>query len=194
MPSTMPQSWTHRILGSLPYTASRKVEDTNPKYKAFEAASGRRDEIIRRLSVSRNSVNNPMGYDNMMTDKGYHSLIYAPLDENKINRINEYRRMSDYSELSDCLDIICDEILNEDENGKLINLRIEAGKYNQTARSEITKEFEHYVSVFGLKNKGWEYFRQFFIEGELFFENVISDKNPELGVLGVAPEPTPEPV
>ena len=190
MPSTMPQSWTHRILGSLPYTASRKVEDTNPKYKAFEAASGRRDEIIRRLSVSRNSVNNPMGYDNMMTDKGYHSLIYAPLDENKINRINEYRRMSDYSELSDCLDIICDEILNEDENGKLINLRIEAGKYNQTARSEITKEFEHYVSVFGLKNKGWEYFRQFFIEGELFFENVISDKNPELGVLGVVNVPT----
>jgi hypothetical protein len=186
----MPQSWTHRILGSLPYTASRKVEDTNPKYKAFEAASGRRDEIIRRLSVSRNSVNNPMGYDNMMTDKGYHSLIYAPLDENKINRINEYRRMSDYSELSDCLDIICDEILNEDENGKLINLRIEAGKYNQTARSEITKEFEHYVSVFGLKNKGWEYFRQFFIEGELFFENVISDKNPELGVLGVVNVPT----
>ena len=29
-----------------------------------------------------------------------------------------YRRMAEYSELSDCLDIICDEIINEDENGK----------------------------------------------------------------------------
>jgi hypothetical protein len=186
----MPQSWSHRILGSLPYTASRTVEETNPKYKAFEAASGRRDEVIRRLSISRNPTNSPTGYNGMMTDKGYHSLVYAPLDENKINRINEYRRMAEYSELSDCLDIICDEILNEDENGKLLHLNLEPGKYNTTARSEIIKEFEKYITIFQLKSKGWEYFRQFFIEGELFFENVISDRNPDLGVLGVVNIPT----
>lgn len=189
MPSTMPTSWTHRILGSLPYTASRKIEDSNPKFQTFDAVAGTRDQILRKLSVS---TTQPAynGHDSLTTDKGYHALVYAPLDENKINRINEYRAMSQYSELSDCLDIICDEILNEDENGKIINLHIEAGRFNNNTRSEILKEFEKYISIFNLKQKGWDYFRQFFIEGELFFENIISEKHKDLGVVGVVNIPT----
>jgi len=189
MPATSSTSWTHKILGSLPYTASRKMEDTNPKYKTFEAISGRRDEALRRLSVTTTQPQHG-GHDSMVSDKSYHALVYAPLDESKVNRINEYRRMAEYSELSDCLDIICDEIINEDENSKIINLDIEAGKYNNTIRSELNKEFERYVSIFNLKNKGWEYFRQFFVEGELFFENIISQNNPDLGVVGVVNVPT----
>jgi len=189
MPASKPTSWTHRILGSLPYTASREIEDTNPKYKTFEAISGQRDDILRRLSVSTVQPQHG-GSDSMVTDKSYHALVYAPLDESKVNRINEYRRMAEYSELSDCLDIICDEIINEDENGKIINLQIEAGKYNNTIRSELNKEFERYISIFNLKNKGWEYFRQFFVEGELFFENIISNNNPDVGVVGVVNIPT----
>lgn len=189
MPSTMPTSWTHRILGSLPYTASRKIEDTNPKFKTFEGVSGTRDQVIRKLSVSTTQPTYG-GHDSLVSDKGYHALVYAPLDESKINRVNEYRRMAEYSELSDCLDIICDEIINEDENGRIINLNIEVGKYNNTIRSELMKEFDEYISVFNLKNKGWEYFRQFFIEGELFFENIISQTNPDLGVVGIVNIPT----
>ena len=189
MPATTPTSWTHKILGSLPYTASRNIDDTNPKYKTFEAVSGQRDDILRRLSVSTAQPQHG-GSDSLVTDKSYHALVYAPLDESKVNRINEYRRMAEYSELSDCLDIICDEIINEDENGKIINLQIEAGKYNNTIRAELNKEFDRYISIFNLKNKGWEYFRQFFIEGEMFFENIISNNNPDMGVVGVVNIPT----
>ena len=189
MPATTPTSWTHKILGSLPYTASKKIEDTNPKYKTFEAVSGQRDDVLRRLSVSTVQPQHG-GHDSLVTDKSYHALVYAPLDESKVNRVNEYRRMAEYSELSDCLDIICDEIINEDENGKIINLQIEAGKYNNTVRAELNKEFDRYISIFNLKYKGWEYFRQFFVEGELFFENIISNNNPDMGVVGVVNIPT----
>ena len=101
----MPTSWTHRILGSLPYTASRKIEDTNPKFKTFEDVSGTRDQVVRKLSVTTTQPSYG-GHDSLVSDKGYHALVYAPLDESKINRVNEYRRMAEYSELSDCLDII----------------------------------------------------------------------------------------
>ena len=38
--------------------------------------------------------------------------------------------------------------------------------------------------------EGWEFFKSFLVEGELYFENVISDTHPEFGVLGVMSIPT----
>ena len=49
----------------------------------------------------------------------------------------------------------------------------------------IDEEFDKFVTYFDLKNRGWEFFRQLLVEGEVFFELIIHEGYVEDGVLGV---------
>ena len=52
-------------------------------------------------------------------------------------------------------------------------------------KDELQKEFDKFVDYFDLKNRGWQYFRQLLVEGEVFFELIIHDDYINEGVLGV---------
>ena len=56
---------------------------------------------------------------------------------------------------------------------------------NPEVRNEILKEFYKFINIYDLEHKGWSYARRLLVEGELFFENVIHDKNREKGIIGV---------
>jgi len=111
------------------------------------------------------------------------------MDVDKIRRIQEYRRMAAYAEVSDAIDEICDETIVKDEEGNIITIDIE-GKYKDNIKKELKKEWQKFITIFKLEDRGWEYFRQLLIDGELFFENVISQNRPDFGVLGVVSIPS----
>ena len=46
------------------------------------------------------------------------------------------------------------------------------------------KQFKKLVEYLDLDNKGWSYVRQFLIEGELYFENIIHKDYSDKGILG----------
>jgi hypothetical protein len=124
-------------------------------------------------------------------DHAYHKYIYAQIDTDKLRRSAEYRRMAAYSEVSDCLDEICDEFINVDENGKVLKINFSSfGKLESNERDELEKEFYKFINVYDLENKGWGYCRQLLIEGEIFFENIIHELKQDLGIIGVLNIPT----
>jgi hypothetical protein len=57
-------------------------------------------------------------------------------------------------------------------------------------RNTIEKEFKKFISIFDIENKGWDYFRQFLVDGEIFFENIIDSKHPDYGIIGLINLPT----
>lgn len=197
MPSIIPtptqqlnsgRSFVSSILEKLPYVqATTEAEVNNPKYELFERISKNRQLRIMKQSV----ITGPFYQDDggvggsFASDKAYHRYIYANVDSDKVRRLAEYRRMAAFSEVSDCLDEICDEFLVKDENGKVIKIEFTGiGNMDSETRTELEKQFYKFIKVFDLESKGWGYCRQLLIEGEVFFENIVHDEKKDLGMIG----------
>ena len=175
------------LVNKLPYQSvdfNKVLGDLNPKYNTFEETGMRRVEALAKNSIFYNNDYNNTGSGQIAVDGNYNSLVYANVEENKSGRLRDYRIMAAFSEISDALDEICDECINKDENGNIINLKFRNTELDETKQQEIKDEFERYIDYFDLEKKGFEYFRQILIEGELYFEHIIHKGYTDEGILG----------
>jgi hypothetical protein len=175
------------LVNKLPYQSvdfNKVLGDLNPKYNTFEETGMRRVEALAKNSIFYNNDYNNTGSGQIAVDGNYNSLVYANVEENKSGRLRDYRIMAAFSEISDALDEICDECINKDENGNIINLKFRNTEIDETKQQEIKDEFEKYIDYFDLEKKGFEYFRQILIEGELYFEHIIHKGYTDEGILG----------
>ena len=164
----------------------------NPKFPLFKGAAPKREEMIQDESVFLHEPSfqqAPAGTpSSLMINKDYQAFIYANVDKDKTRRLTDYRRMAAYAELADCLDEIADECIVKDENDIIINFSLR-GDYTKEVKDLLEKEFKRFVQIFDLEDSGWEYFRQFLIDGELYFENIVDDERPHLGIIGMISMP-----
>ena len=179
------------IHNNLPYRSPAAIIDDvtldNPKFKSFYKAGSLRKELLAQHSILAPKVpdsNHPIG--SFLADKAYNELMYATLDVDKYRRVRDYRTMAQFAEVADALDEICDEFLNEDEHGNIINLDFRSVvDFDPLVTKQINEEFEKFINLFDLKEKGWEYVRSMLVDGELYFENIIHEKHVREGILGV---------
>jgi len=189
-PDNGQRNFIQSILSRLPYIQDAvDADEGNPRYELFDRLSKRHEYKVMQQSVitgphlRQNDNYTPGSFG---SDHAYHKYIYASVDTDKIRRIAEYRRMASYAEIGDCLDEICDDFLNKDDEDKFIRISFSSfGKLDSSQRSEIEREFYKFIQVFDLEHKGWGYCRQLLVEGEIFFENVVHEKKRDLGIIGV---------
>ena len=175
------------IVNKLPYQSvdfNKVLQDLNPKYDTFQDVGMRRVEALAKNSIFYNNEFNNTGAGQVSVDGNYSSLVYANIEENKGGRLQDYRIMAAFSEISDALDEICDECINKDENGNIVNLTFRNSDLEDVKKNEIQEEFEKYIDYFQLDKKGFEVFRQILIEGEVYFEHIIHKGYTEDGILG----------
>lgn len=165
--------------------------EKNPAYSIFDRIGANKPNKIKRLSVTyRDDPQvHSQGQDGVAAATfGVHTdsnFVASQAISDKIRRLQEMRKIALFPEVSDCLDEICDEgVTPDDTTEKLMMFKLK-GDHNGEIMTQLEKEFYEFLEVYDLDQKGWEYFRQFLIEGELFFENVISPTQPELGIIGV---------
>ncbi len=175
------------LVNKLPYQSldfNKVLGDLNPKYNSFEETGMRRVEALAKNSIFYNNDFNNTGAGQISVDGNYSSLVYANVEENKSGRMRDYRIMAAFSEISDALDEICDECINKDESGNIINLKFRNTEIDEEKQQVIKDEFEKYIDYFDFEKKGFEYFRQILIEGELYFEHIIHKGYTTDGILG----------
>lgn len=190
--STFGRNLMSYIQNKLPYS---NIIDTNnnslnPKYKIFAETGLRRSDALSKHSISVSNEYNNMPIGSMGKDTSFSHVMYANIQENKGARLRDYRIMAAYSDVADALDEICDEAVNLDENGNEATIRYRNIDLTGEEKSIIDKEFDKFISYFDIRNRGWQYYRQFLIEGELFFELIIHKDYINEGVLGVVNLPT----
>ncbi len=182
-----PSGFLKNLVNKLPYQSvdfNKVLGDLNPKYDTFENTGMRRVEALAKNSVFYNNDFNNTGSGQIAIDGNYNSLVYANVEENKGGRMRDYRIMASFSEISDALDEICDECINKDEAGNIVNLVFRNTDLDGDKEQTVKDEFEKYVDYFDLEKKGFEYFRQILIEGELYFEHIIHKGYTDDGILG----------
>jgi gas vesicle protein len=79
---------------------------------------------------------------------------------------------------------ICNEFFETDDKGKFLKIKLN-GDHNSEVQTLIEDEFNKFIEIFKFDERGSKYIREWLTEGELFFENIVSVKKPELGIIGV---------
>jgi hypothetical protein len=181
------------ITNKLPYQTPN-VDDImgnlNPKYEIFQDTGIKRTEALANQSILYKNDYNSIAHGEFGSESQYAELVYANIEENKGGRLRDYRIMASFAEISDALDEICDECINKDENGNIVNLTFRNTELDARDQIKIQDEFEKYIDYFNLEKRGFEYFRQLLVEGELFFEHIIHKSYTDDGILGIVHLPT----
>ena len=190
--STYDRSMTSYLKNRLPYNYNvlDSDESKNPKYKYFQHVGMRRPEAIAKNSVTLSNDYNNTAFSAIEQDKSFSNIMYATASEDKPGRMRDYRTMAAFSEIADALDEICDETINPDEDDNIVKLKFKNAELESDKKDEVMKEFEKYIEHYDLHNNGWQYFRQFLTEGELYFEQIIHEDYVNEGVFWVINIPT----
>jgi hypothetical protein len=179
-----------RLLKTLPYIrglfGDDELQKTNNRYEIFDNSSISKDKKVQRLSIVNkfdNDMENGMG-GTRVSNLYYHQLMYNSTSDDKKRRIDDYRSMANFSEVERALREICNEFFENDEKGQTLKIKLR-GEHNEEVQSLIEEEFISFLEVLKLEDRGRKMIWDWLIEGELFFENIISMKKPELGIIGM---------
>ena len=190
--STFGRDMMKYVSSRMPYQSFSildKINEINPKFDVFrQHGSKRQDNLIARSISSSLQTDQPNA--NILKNKDFFEYMYANVQPDKGKRLVDYRIMAAFAEVSDALDEICDEAINVDNDNKIVKLKLQDSELSTENKKILENEFKKYIGYFELDKKGWEYFRNLLVDAEIYFEHIISAKNPEKGVLGVLTIPS----
>lgn len=164
---------------------------SNPKWEDFENTGIRRKEALANNSVSHGLIH----MDNsaaLATGVGgqfnpFANVLYASLDAAKANRIYEYRLMASYPEVSDAIEEISNSFINEDNRKRIINFRYLDKDLSNEFNKRLCDEFDYFINLFNLREKGKKYCEDYLIDGELFLELIVctaAESTKKKGIVG----------
>lgn len=116
-------------------------------------------------------------------------IQFEQVFQTKEQKIAKFREMEDYPEISDALDIVSDEAIIEDAEGKIISLNIKDEENLPKRDVKRIREESDYLlqNVFKIKERGWPVFRRFLSEGEVYLEKILDDKKQNIAALKIIP-------
>lgn len=116
------------------------------------------------------------------------SFVYRS-EPNKIARLNSWREMSMFPEISFALGEIEDEAINFDAQGDFMQLIIKNPRFvqNENIARNLIKEWNYIIyDVMNSRKQINEWFMEFMVDGEIFFEKVVDPLTAkERGILRV---------
>jgi hypothetical protein len=105
--------------------------------------------------------------------------------ESEIAKITEYKRMAENPEIADVIEDATNESIIEDDDGYVVRLEILDDKLssNENITKNLYKEFhELFYEKLDIETKLWDFYRNYLIDGRLYYERVIKKSDPKAGI------------
>lgn len=103
---------------------------------------------------------------------------------NQAEVINEYRSMVVHAEVDKAVDDIINESVTSDADVDPVEIKLEEStNVAQATRDKITKEFEHIVRLLKFDARSYEIYKQFYVDGRLYYHKIIDPNNHKKGIL-----------
>jgi hypothetical protein len=101
--------------------------------------------------------------------------------------IDVYRKMALHPVVEQGLDQICDEAMNfsSDPDSQPIKLvlnteRLEKMGISEDTQSHIKDEYTNVLNLLDIREKGWDYFHQWYVDGRIYFELIFHEGEREI--------------
>lgn len=151
-----------------------------------------RTEAFKNVGSNGDKKHTGEGYENpdMIAighwTNSFSQRFFYERKEKKRQRIQYYRKMAQHYEISDVIEDAAIECTRRNEDGELFKLKIQDENIskNENIKNNITKEFEELIyNRLDLTRNIKDYFIRLFVDGEIYTENIIDNKNKKKGIL-----------
>ena len=99
--------------------------------------------------------------------------------------ISKYREMALQPEIDFAINDIINESIVIDNTNEPIELDLEQVEFSDKIKNSILDEFSYIIKLLNFNNRGHEIFRQWYVDGRLYYHTIIDEKNPKKGILEV---------
>ena len=119
-----------------------------------------------------------------VTSGGYFGT-YLDLEasyKNENDLISRYREMAMQPELESAIDDIVNESVVHDVTGKSVTIMLDDLEQPDNIKDMIRDEFDNILRMLNFSNAGPDVFRNWYIDGRLYYQVLIDEKQPKLGI------------
>ena len=102
--------------------------------------------------------------------------------KNEIDLITRYREMALQPELEAAVDEITNEAIVHDIQGKSVTIMLDDLEQPEDIKEAIRKEFKHVLKLLNFSNDGSGLFRDWYVDGRLYFQVLVDRAQPQLGI------------
>lgn len=125
-------------------------------------------------------VNSAAAYYGLVVD-----LEGAAKNENDL--IRRYRESAQYADCDAAIEDIVNEAIIADSNLKPITVVLDDLKVSESIKTKIRDEFDEVCRLYKFSDRGHDMFRQWYIDGRMFYNVIIDEKNPRNGIVELRP-------
>jgi len=147
----------------------------NKDYEDFYSGMGEGFEYIGK-TFNQGGLKHFLNFHDQYLEKGF---------ENEVARIMEYRRMANMPEIADVIEDAVIESTQEDLNGDILTLDItnEELSENENIVKTLQDEFDNlFIKKLKITEIIWDLFKTYYIDGRVFYERIINEKDKQKGV------------
>jgi len=101
---------------------------------------------------------------------------------NDTQSIKQYRAMSLYPEVDMAIEFVINESIVFNADGTSVKLDLAAVDMSETIKSKMHAEYKAIFKLLDFNNKAYDYFKRWYVDGRLYFHNVIDNERPERGI------------
>ena len=102
--------------------------------------------------------------------------------KNENDLIRRYRSMALYPECDGAIEDIVNEAIVSDTNDSPISIDLQNLNASDGIKKIVTEEFKYILELLDFDKKAHEIFRNWYIDGRLYYNKVIDQKKPENGI------------
>ena len=143
-------------------------------------------KILKRTPqglVSPVPPNNQDGSEHYVSSGFYGSYVdIEGIYRNENDLIRRYRSMSLYPECDSAIEDIVNEAIVSDTNDSPVTIELSNLKASDGIKKKIREEFRYILDLLDFDTKAHEIFRNWYIDGRLYYNKVIDQKNPTDGI------------
>jgi len=100
----------------------------------------------------------------------------------EIALVTRYRQIAQEPECEVAIDEIVNEAISFDQGTKIIDINVDDVKASDAIKKKIAEEFENIVNMIGFNFNAYDMFRQWYVDGRLYYEKKIDTTNPKKGI------------
>jgi len=161
-------------------------------WELFGFSIGKKAELSDAVGLTGDNQQNlsfvaPENFDGtqVIETGGFMSSVYdfggSFMDENSL--IKQYRSMSLYPEVDMAIEDIVTQAIVFDTDDHSLKIKLDNVDLSDNIKSKINYEFNKILKLLDFKNKGYDIFRRWYVDGRLYFQNIIDVEHPENGIV-----------
>jgi hypothetical protein len=140
-------------------------------------------EPLSPNAVSPVPPNNEDGVDHYLTSGFFGSYVdIEGVYRTEFDLIKRYREMALHPECDSAIEDIVNEAIVSDTNDSPVQIELSNLNASDGIKTKIRKEFKYILELLDFDRKSHEIYRNWYIDGRLFYHKVIDLKKPQEGI------------